>query len=133
MTIGDGQAAASEFTSRSQLLGDRLEFASLVDLARTAQRGLFDFLAVDDDLTVLSALAGTCERLGLVGTVDTAVDATLRRGKAIGDAGPSLRRSGGLERRRQRQPRTPSGTGSSSRSSARSWTAGNPAPSTADD
>ena len=46
-----------------------------VDLARTAQRGRCDFLAVDDDLTVLSALAGTVtDRLGLVGTVDTAVD-----------------------------------------------------------
>jgi alkanesulfonate monooxygenase SsuD/methylene tetrahydromethanopterin reductase-like flavin-dependent oxidoreductase (luciferase family) len=73
MTIGEDKRH-KRIHLAVQLLGNRLEFAALVDLARTAQRGRFDFLAVDDDLTVLSALAGTCDRLGLVGTVDTAVD-----------------------------------------------------------
>lgn len=54
---------------------------SLVHLARTAERGQFDFVLVDDGarlreqrsdaLTMLAALAAVTDRVGLVGTVDT--------------------------------------------------------------
>jgi alkanesulfonate monooxygenase SsuD/methylene tetrahydromethanopterin reductase-like flavin-dependent oxidoreductase (luciferase family) len=49
-----------------------LNFASVVHLARTAERGLFDFVLVDGHLTVLAALAAVTQRIGLVSTVDTA-------------------------------------------------------------
>ncbi|MCI3275566.1 LLM class flavin-dependent oxidoreductase [Streptomyces cylindrosporus] len=48
----------------------RIEFSSFEHLARTAERGLFDFFFLAESLTVLSALAGVTERLGLAATVD---------------------------------------------------------------
>lgn len=72
--------------------GSRMDFASFEDLARTAERGKFDFLLLTEGprppehqgpahdldvvgrpepLTVLSALAAVTERLGLAATVDT--------------------------------------------------------------
>jgi alkanesulfonate monooxygenase SsuD/methylene tetrahydromethanopterin reductase-like flavin-dependent oxidoreductase (luciferase family) len=53
--------------------GSRIEFDSFVYLARTAERGLFDFclLAEPDTFTVLAASAGVTERIGLAGTIDT--------------------------------------------------------------
>jgi alkanesulfonate monooxygenase SsuD/methylene tetrahydromethanopterin reductase-like flavin-dependent oxidoreductase (luciferase family) len=51
---------------------DQLDFGSMLELARTAERSLFD-VVVADDLTALAALAGVTERLGLVGRVDPAV------------------------------------------------------------
>lgn len=62
-------------------VGDEFDFDSCVHLARTAERGRFDFVLVDGDLvdgigqpdtfTLLSALAAVTDRLGLVGAVDT--------------------------------------------------------------
>ena len=72
--------------------GSQIEFDSFVHLARTAERGLFDFFFLADGLrlrehrgrihdldvvgrpdtfTVLAALAGVTERVGLAGTVNT--------------------------------------------------------------
>ncbi len=58
--------------------GSQLEFDSFVHLARTAERGLFDFLLADldvvgrpDTFTVLAALAAVTDRLGLAGTINT--------------------------------------------------------------
>lgn len=72
--------------------GSQIEFDSFVHLARTAERGLFDFFFLaeglrlrehrgrihdldvvgrPDTFTVLAALAGVTERLGLVGTINT--------------------------------------------------------------
>ena len=72
--------------------GSQIEFDSFVHLARTAERGLFDFFFLaeglrlrehrgrihdldvvgrPDTFTVLAALAGVTERLGLAGTVNT--------------------------------------------------------------
>ena len=72
--------------------GSQIEFDSFVDLARTAERGLFDFFFLaeglrlrehrgrihdldvvgrPDTFTVLAALAGVTDRLGLTGTVNT--------------------------------------------------------------
>ncbi|PSM38610.1 F420-dependent methylene-tetrahydromethanopterin reductase [Streptomyces dioscori] len=56
------------------------DFASFERLARTAERGLFDFLLLADldaagrpePVTVLNALVGVTERIGLAATVDTA-------------------------------------------------------------
>ncbi|MFF2809328.1 LLM class flavin-dependent oxidoreductase [Streptomyces sp. NPDC058000] len=76
--------------ARHPSLGSQIDFASFVHLARTAERGLFDFfflaeglrlrehkgrihdldvLGRPESLTVLSALAAVTERLGLAGTV----------------------------------------------------------------
>jgi alkanesulfonate monooxygenase SsuD/methylene tetrahydromethanopterin reductase-like flavin-dependent oxidoreductase (luciferase family) len=54
----------------------QIDYESLVRLAQTAERGLFDFvvLAEPDTFTLLAALAGVTERIGLVGTVNTAVN-----------------------------------------------------------
>jgi len=71
--------------------GGQNEFEPLAQLAQTAQRGLFDFFFLDrsrlrgdsedsevvggpDTFTMLAALAGVTERIGLVGTVNTAVN-----------------------------------------------------------
>jgi FMN-dependent oxidoreductase (nitrilotriacetate monooxygenase family) len=72
--------------------GSQIEFESFVHLARTAERGLFDFLFLaeglrlrehrgrihdldvvgrPDTFTVLAALAGVTDRLGLTGTINT--------------------------------------------------------------
>lgn len=72
--------------------GSQIEFASFVHLARTAERGLLDFFFLaeglrlrehrgriydldvvgrPDTFTVLAALAGVTERIGLVGTINT--------------------------------------------------------------
>jgi FMN-dependent oxidoreductase (nitrilotriacetate monooxygenase family) len=72
--------------------GSQIEFDSFVHLARTAERGLFDFfflaeglrlrehrgrihdldvLGRPDTFTVLAALAGVTEHLGLIGTINT--------------------------------------------------------------
>jgi FMN-dependent oxidoreductase (nitrilotriacetate monooxygenase family) len=72
--------------------GSQIEFDSFVHLARTAERGLFDFFFLaeglrlrehrgriydldvvgrPDTFTVLAALAGVTERLGLTGTINT--------------------------------------------------------------
>src|SRR3954449_181426 len=72
--------------------GSQIEFESFVHLARTAERGLFDFLFLaeglrlreqngqiydldvvgrPDTFTVLAALAGVTERLGLTGTINS--------------------------------------------------------------
>ncbi|MCV7171407.1 NtaA/DmoA family FMN-dependent monooxygenase [Mycobacterium manitobense] len=72
--------------------GSQIEFDSFVHLARTAERGLFDFFFLaeglrlrehrglihdldvvgrPDTFTVLAALAGVTDRLGLVGTINT--------------------------------------------------------------
>ncbi|HTX93432.1 MAG TPA: NtaA/DmoA family FMN-dependent monooxygenase [Mycobacterium sp.] len=72
--------------------GSQIEFESFVHLARTAERGLFDFFFLaeglrlrehrgkihdldvvgrPDTLTVLAALAAVTERLGLAGTINT--------------------------------------------------------------
>jgi FMN-dependent oxidoreductase (nitrilotriacetate monooxygenase family) len=72
--------------------GSQIDFASFVQLAKTAERGLFDFFFLaeglrlrehrgrihdldvvgrPDTFTVLAALAAVTERLGLVGTVNT--------------------------------------------------------------
>ncbi|EOM78000.1 LLM class flavin-dependent oxidoreductase [Rhodococcus rhodnii] len=77
----------SDPRSRSQI-----DFSSFVHLARTAERGLFDFFFLaeglrlrehrgrihdldvvgrPDTLTVLGALAGVTQRLGLAGTINT--------------------------------------------------------------
>ncbi|MEK2473199.1 MULTISPECIES: LLM class flavin-dependent oxidoreductase [Streptomyces] len=77
-------------TSPGSSLGSQIDFASFVHLARTAERGLFDFfflaeglrlrehkgrihdldvLGRPESLTVLNALAAVTERLGLAGTV----------------------------------------------------------------
>jgi alkanesulfonate monooxygenase SsuD/methylene tetrahydromethanopterin reductase-like flavin-dependent oxidoreductase (luciferase family) len=47
-----------------------LDVESAVEVARSAQRGLLDFI-MSDDLTVLAALAGMTDHLGLVGVIDT--------------------------------------------------------------
>jgi alkanesulfonate monooxygenase SsuD/methylene tetrahydromethanopterin reductase-like flavin-dependent oxidoreductase (luciferase family) len=47
-----------------------LDIESAFQLARSAQRGLLDFI-MSDDLTVLAALAGVTDHLGLVGVIDT--------------------------------------------------------------
>ncbi|RMI31327.1 NtaA/DmoA family FMN-dependent monooxygenase [Nocardia stercoris] len=72
--------------------GSQIDFASFVHLARTAERGLFDFFFLaeglrlrehrgrihdldvvgrPDTFTVLNALAGVTSRLGLAGTINT--------------------------------------------------------------
>ena len=72
--------------------GSQVEFDSFVHLARTAERGMFDFFFLaeglrlrehrgrihdldvvgrPDTFTVLAALAGVSEHLGLVGTINT--------------------------------------------------------------
>jgi FMN-dependent oxidoreductase (nitrilotriacetate monooxygenase family) len=72
--------------------GSQIEFSSFVHLARTAERGLFDFFFLaeglrlrehrgrihdldvvgrPDTFTVLAALAAVTERLGLAGTINT--------------------------------------------------------------
>jgi FMN-dependent oxidoreductase (nitrilotriacetate monooxygenase family) len=72
--------------------GSQIEFDSFVHLARTAERGLFDFFFLaeglrlrehrgriydldvvgrPDTFTVLAALAGVTEKLGLTGTINT--------------------------------------------------------------
>ncbi|MFQ6227520.1 NtaA/DmoA family FMN-dependent monooxygenase [Nocardia sp. NPDC002869] len=72
--------------------GSQIDFASFVHLARTAERGLFDFFFLaeglrlrehrgrihdldvvgrPDTFTVLNALAGVTDRLGLAGTINT--------------------------------------------------------------
>ena len=72
--------------------GSQIEFDSFVHLARTAERGLFDFFFLaeglrlrehrgriydldvvgrPDTLTLLAALAGVTEKLGLTGTINT--------------------------------------------------------------
>ena len=72
--------------------GSQIEFDSFVHLARTAERGLFDFFFLaeglrlrehrgrihdldvvgrPDTFTVLAALAGVTDRLGLTGTINT--------------------------------------------------------------
>jgi FMN-dependent oxidoreductase (nitrilotriacetate monooxygenase family) len=72
--------------------GSQIEFASFVHLARTAERGLFDFFFLaeglrlrehrgriydldvvgrPDTFTVLAALAAVTDRLGLAGTINT--------------------------------------------------------------
>ncbi len=72
--------------------GSQIEFDSFVHLARTAERGLFDFLFLaeglrlrehrgriydldvvgrPDTFTVLAALAGVTDRIGLTGTINT--------------------------------------------------------------
>ncbi|WP_345713582.1 NtaA/DmoA family FMN-dependent monooxygenase [Kineococcus glutinatus] len=77
---------------RDPRAGSQTEFASFVHLARTAERGLFDFFFLaeglrlrehrgqvfdldvvgrPDTLTVLNALAAVTERLGLAGTINT--------------------------------------------------------------
>jgi alkanesulfonate monooxygenase SsuD/methylene tetrahydromethanopterin reductase-like flavin-dependent oxidoreductase (luciferase family) len=51
----------------------QLDFDSLVQLSEVAERGLFDFLLLPEgSLTVLAALTGVTDHLGLVGTADTA-------------------------------------------------------------
>ncbi|MHB6906491.1 LLM class flavin-dependent oxidoreductase [Streptomyces sp. DB-54] len=76
--------------ARHPALGSQIDFASFVHLARTAERGLFDFfflaeglrlrehkgrihdldvLGRPESLTLLNALAAVTERLGLAGTV----------------------------------------------------------------
>lgn len=50
-----------------------VDHATLSDLARTAERGCFDFVVGTGGLAVLAALAAVTRRLGLVGTVDTSV------------------------------------------------------------
>ena len=47
-----------------------LDVESAFELARSAQRGLLDFV-MSDDLTLLAALAGVTDHLGLVGVIDT--------------------------------------------------------------
>jgi alkanesulfonate monooxygenase SsuD/methylene tetrahydromethanopterin reductase-like flavin-dependent oxidoreductase (luciferase family) len=52
-----------------------LDVESCVQLARTAERGLFDFVLLADTsnpMPVLAALAAVTEKVGLVGAVDTA-------------------------------------------------------------
>ncbi len=49
----------------------RAGFDSAAKVARSAERGLFDFVLVDD-LTVLAALAAVTDRVGLAGTIGTA-------------------------------------------------------------
>jgi FMN-dependent oxidoreductase (nitrilotriacetate monooxygenase family) len=72
--------------------GSQIEFDSFVHLARTAERGLFDFFFLaeglrlrehrgrfhdldvvgrPDTLTLLAALAGVTDRIGLTGTINT--------------------------------------------------------------
>ncbi|CAM4390956.1 Nitrilotriacetate monooxygenase component A [Mycobacterium basiliense] len=72
--------------------GSQIEFDSFIHLARTAERGLFDFFFLaeglrlrehrgriydldvvgrPDTFTVLAALAGVTERIGLTGTINT--------------------------------------------------------------
>jgi FMN-dependent oxidoreductase (nitrilotriacetate monooxygenase family) len=72
--------------------GSQIEFDSFVQLARTAERGLFDFFFLaeglrlrehrgrihdldvvgrPDTFTVLAALAGVTDRIGLAGTINT--------------------------------------------------------------
>lgn len=52
---------------------DATDFDAITGTARVAERGLFDFLFLGRPgaLTVLAALAGMTERIGLVGMVDT--------------------------------------------------------------
>jgi len=59
----------------------QIEFDSFVHFARTAERGLFDFVLDDlDDLgrldtfTILGALAAVTDRLGLAGTISTTLN-----------------------------------------------------------
>ena len=72
--------------------GSQIEFDSFTHLARTAERGLFDFFFLaeglrlrehrgriydldvvgrPDTFTVLAALAGVTDRIGLTGTINT--------------------------------------------------------------
>ncbi|MFQ6143565.1 LLM class flavin-dependent oxidoreductase [Streptomyces seoulensis] len=86
-----GTAAPAASGPRRTPPGSRTGFVACEDLARTAERGLFDFLLLaggrrgtgtcgPDDVgrpepvSVLSALAGVTERLGLAATADPAFD-----------------------------------------------------------
>jgi alkanesulfonate monooxygenase SsuD/methylene tetrahydromethanopterin reductase-like flavin-dependent oxidoreductase (luciferase family) len=107
MTVGEGKQRKRVHLA-AHVSGGRLEFESLVHLARTAERGLFDFVSITDTFAVLSALAGMCERLGLVGVVDTAVDEPFGVSRRLatldhlsdGRAGWSVHGSGDLDRAR---------------------------------
>ncbi|MGW4066801.1 NtaA/DmoA family FMN-dependent monooxygenase [Nocardia grenadensis] len=82
--------------------GSQIDFASFVHLARTAERGLFDFFFLaeglrlrehrgrihdldvvgrPDTFTVLNALAGVTDRLGLAGTINTTFNEPLELAK----------------------------------------------------
>ena len=86
--------------------GRQFEFDSIVHVARSAERGLFDFVLLadpdvvggPDTFSVLAALAAVTDRLGLAGPIDTTSKRTLRGGKAIRYPGPPIRRQGRLER-----------------------------------
>ncbi|WP_105972695.1 NtaA/DmoA family FMN-dependent monooxygenase [Streptomyces geranii] len=70
---GDGDSAG---WGGGQGAGSVVGFASFARLARTAERGLFDFLLLGEGprlpepVTVLNALAAVTERIGLAATVD---------------------------------------------------------------
>jgi alkanesulfonate monooxygenase SsuD/methylene tetrahydromethanopterin reductase-like flavin-dependent oxidoreductase (luciferase family) len=58
-----------------QFPAGEIDVEALTHVARTAELGLFDFVLLaegEQPLPVLAALAGATERVGLVGTVDTA-------------------------------------------------------------
>ncbi|GAA5076676.1 LLM class flavin-dependent oxidoreductase [Streptomyces similanensis] len=86
-----GTAAPAASGPRRTPPGSRTGFVACEDLARTAERGLFDFLLLaegrrgtgtrgpagagrPEPVSVLSALAGVTERLGLAATADPAFD-----------------------------------------------------------
>ncbi len=98
--------------------GSQIEFDSFVHLARTAERGMFDFFFLaeglrlrehrgrihdldvvgrPDTFTVLAALAGVTERIGLTGTIRYHVQRTVRGRKTIRHARPPVRRPRWLE------------------------------------
>lgn len=65
----------SDFHLAAQFPRGRFDFESCTRMARIAERGLFDFVLLADvpqPLPVLAALSAVTERVGLVGTVDTA-------------------------------------------------------------
>ncbi|MCX4093764.1 NtaA/DmoA family FMN-dependent monooxygenase [Nocardia sp. alder85J] len=85
--------------------GSQIDFESFVHLARTAERGLFDFFFLaeglrlrehrgqihdldvvgrPDTLTVLNALAGVTTRLGLAGTINTTFNEPFELAKQFG-------------------------------------------------
>ena len=99
--------------------GSQIDFASFVHLAKTAERGRFDFFFLaeglrlreqrgrihdldvvgrPDALTVLSGLAAVTEHLGLGATRERHVQRAVPAGPPARHARPPLRRAGGVER-----------------------------------
>ena len=131
MTVDEKASTASRSTSAAHFpgvnnttvwsdpeSGSQIEFDSFVHLARTAERGLFDFFFLaeglrlrehrgrihdldvvgrPDTFTVLAALAAVTDRLGLTGTINTTFNEPFEVAQAIRHPRPPVRRPRRLE------------------------------------